>query len=90
MKCPEHWRLFELLLWQCPTRICQAQVRYHRFPQWPQLRVRGVWVRDHVRRVYDDVEVRLLENVEHSPHFESPEETNRFTLEWAMEKKIVA
>ena len=42
------------------------------------------------RRVYDDVEVRLLENVGHSPHFESPQETNRFILEWAKAKKIVA
>ena len=42
-----------------------------------------------VRRVYDDVEVRLLENVRHSPHFESPEETSRFILEWAKAKKIV-
>ena len=41
-----------------------------------------------VRRVYDDVEVRLLENVGHSPHFESPEETNRFILEWAKEKIV--
>ena len=43
-----------------------------------------------VRRVYDDVEVHLLEDVGHSPHFERPEETNRFILEWAKAKKIVA
>ena len=41
------------------------------------------------RTVYEDVEVRMMEGIGHSPHFESPEETNEYILRWATEKKLV-
>ncbi|KAI8982725.1 alpha/beta-hydrolase [Trametes punicea] len=40
------------------------------------------------RRVYDDVEVKMLPGIGHSPHFESPEETNRTIEGWL--KKVVS
>ncbi|KAI0349287.1 alpha/beta-hydrolase [Trametes cingulata] len=40
------------------------------------------------RRVYDRVEVKMMPGIGHSPHFESPEETNRTVTDWV--KKIVA
>lgn len=41
------------------------------------------------KRVYDDVEVRMVEGIGHSPHFESPEETNHSILKWAGAKRII-
>ncbi|KAI0749598.1 Alpha/Beta hydrolase protein [Daedaleopsis nitida] len=39
------------------------------------------------RRIYDSVEVQLLEDVGHSPHFESAEKTNGFIADWV--KRVV-
>ncbi|RPD75139.1 alpha/beta-hydrolase [Lentinus tigrinus ALCF2SS1-7] len=38
------------------------------------------------KRIYDDVEVHLMNGVGHSPHFESPMETNRFIYDWLRRK----
>ncbi|KAM5538567.1 hypothetical protein V8D89_007900 [Ganoderma adspersum] len=35
-----------------------------------------------IERVYVDVEVRMLDGVGHTPHFEAPEETNRAIGAW--------
>ncbi|KAI0833650.1 alpha/beta-hydrolase [Trametes gibbosa] len=40
-----------------------------------------------VRRVYDHVEVKMMPGIGHSPHFESPAETNRVVVDWV--KKVV-
>ncbi|OSC99874.1 alpha/beta-hydrolase [Trametes coccinea BRFM310] len=40
------------------------------------------------RRVYENVEVKMMPGIGHSPHYESPEETNRAMEEWV--KKTVA
>ena len=42
------------------------------------------------KRIYDDVEVRLMDGVGHSPHFESPMEANRFIYEWVKRKTQVS
>lgn len=38
------------------------------------------------RRVYDRVEVKMMPGIGHSPHFESPAETNRTVADWV--KKV--
>ncbi|KAI0775060.1 alpha/beta-hydrolase [Trametes elegans] len=40
------------------------------------------------RRVYDDVEVKMMPGIGHSPHYESPEETNRAIEEWMKRKAL--
>ncbi|KAH9945221.1 alpha/beta-hydrolase [Epithele typhae] len=42
------------------------------------------------KTVYADVEVHLLEDVGHSPHFERPEVANELMLEWALRKTAAA
>ena len=39
------------------------------------------------KRVYDSVEVHLMEGIGHSPHCESPAETNGFIVDWV--KRVV-
>lgn len=34
------------------------------------------------KRVYDNVEVELMDGIGHSPHYESPAKTNRLIAEW--------
>ncbi|RDX42133.1 alpha/beta-hydrolase [Lentinus brumalis] len=38
------------------------------------------------KRIYDDVEVHLMDGIGHSPHFESPIETNRVIYNWVKRK----
>ncbi|KAI0648966.1 alpha/beta-hydrolase [Trametes meyenii] len=44
------------------------------------------------RRVYDDVEVKIMPGIGHTPHYENTVETNRIIVDWvkkAVEKKSV-
>lgn len=40
------------------------------------------------KRVYDKVEVELMDGIGHSPHYESPAKTNRLIAEWV--NRVVA